>query len=1049
MIKHKWHSRLVNLAVAFALVFSLVGIAVMPVTAQADPELTVTVTTPEDTYCCCDTFNVTATIENTGAVNATNVVGSIAIVGHAEVTGGPSPAFGFNITPGNTKEVVWEVHCDGIDVVKPTKITVKVEADNADQVSDYTEVTQESGALQAFVVEPLGTDRIPACRCFNLTFYVRNNGCNPVSSVFALVWTVGEAEIGCPPGPTYDRLTTDFLEPEVLEPGAVSENYTLTLHCTDAGRAGVHVKPYGNDSCYYVNGQPYELEGTSAIVEWDQVFGLTCDAEPNPTKFCHDVTFTTTIGTGAQYPASWVWNFDDGKSASGTIGDTENPFSVEHHYNVTGNHTACVNVTDDSGTTVQCCTEVTVYPKLEVSCNATPNPTKEDHDVEFSATRVGGIPPGPDCSYSWFWDFGDGTNSTAQNPIHAYGTAGTYQAEVTLTDDCGIDPANVATCNRTIIVKPALNVTCEADPLETKVGHNITFTGNITGGVGPYDWTWTYGDLGSDSGILLDPGPVVKEHNYLVEGDYVACFYVIDSLGNEEECCVPVKVHPPLKVSCNATPEVSPVCHNVTFSARRKGGVPGDEYSWLWDFGDGTFSTAQNVTRAYMCVGNYSATVTLTDLDLGNTANCTANVTVTIFPPELYEPGNGVTLPSGEEVCFEWEDIGCCNYTLQVWQKEADGQKVWLVETGKDNTWCGPIMDGNYRWWVTATDMCGKNATSEVRYFGVQESNIAVHVTHPDGGEEFVGGGTETITWDAAYVDRYMAGFGGSQLDLSIAISYSSDSGATWTEAASGEENDGVYAWSVPPVNSDQCLVKVVATDDFTNLGVDTSDSVFTITTGVLVSIPDAAVSAGGSVIVPININGVTDLAAVEIWLTYDKTVVEVDAVTAGDLGALTSFSIDNVNGVTKMNRLSGTGQTGDFVFANVELEAVGSAGDTSDLDLDVKTLVDSDGVDITHGVEDGVFAIVDLMEGDANLDGCVSIVDALFIAQKSLGMRILNADQLICGDTFDDGAVDMLDALHIAQWRVDPDGSLGVLLMGPLWDAGHDAGITVEPIAC
>jgi len=36
---------------------------------------------------------------------------------------------------------------------------------------------------------------------------------------------------------------------------------------------------------------------------------------------------------------------------------------------------------------------------------------------------------------SWLWDFGDGTNSTEQNPVHTYTVPGTYTVTLTVTDD--------------------------------------------------------------------------------------------------------------------------------------------------------------------------------------------------------------------------------------------------------------------------------------------------------------------------------------------------------------------------------------------------------------------------------------------------------------------------------------------------------------------------------------------------------------------------------------------------------------------------------------
>lgn len=40
---------------------------------------------------------------------------------------------------------------------------------------------------------------------------------------------------------------------------------------------------------------------------------------------------------------------------------------------------------------------------------------------------------------SYFWNFGDGSTSTAQNPEHQYSTGGTYTVALTVTSDCGTD----------------------------------------------------------------------------------------------------------------------------------------------------------------------------------------------------------------------------------------------------------------------------------------------------------------------------------------------------------------------------------------------------------------------------------------------------------------------------------------------------------------------------------------------------------------------------------------------------------------------------------
>ncbi len=63
-----------------------------------------------------------------------------------------------------------------------------------------------------------------------------------------------------------------------------------------------------------------------------------------------------------------------------------------------------------------------------------------DEMISFIGTAHGGIPP-----YNYHWDFGDGTTSDEQNPVHAYNAAGFYRAELTVTDINDIGSNSYAT----------------------------------------------------------------------------------------------------------------------------------------------------------------------------------------------------------------------------------------------------------------------------------------------------------------------------------------------------------------------------------------------------------------------------------------------------------------------------------------------------------------------------------------------------------------------------------------------------------------------------
>jgi len=57
--------------------------------------------------------------------------------------------------------------------------------------------------------------------------------------------------------------------------------------------------------------------------------------------------------------------------------------------------------------------------------------------------------------------------------------------------------------------------------------------------------------------------------------------------------------------------------------------------------------------------------------------------------------------------------------------------------------------------------------------------------------------------------------------------------------------------------------------------------------------------------------------------------------------------------------------------------------------------------------------------KGDVNGDGQVTVVDALFVAQYTVGLRTLNSQQLAAADVNGGGQVTVVDALFIAQYTV------------------------------
>lgn len=94
-----------------------------------------------------------------------------------------------------------------------------------------------------------------------------------------------------------------------------------------------------------------------------------------------------------------------------------------------------------------------------------------------------------------------------------------------------------------------------------------------------------------------------------------------------------------------------------------------------------------------------------------------------------------------------------------------------------------------------------------------------VTVTSPNGGENWVPGTVQAITWTAS--DNVAV----TRIDIDL----SRDNGGTWESLSSGEANDGTFSWTVTSPLSTLARVRVTASDDGGNSANDASDVSFAI----------------------------------------------------------------------------------------------------------------------------------------------------------------------------------------------------------------------------
>jgi len=172
---------------------------------------------------------------------------------------------------------------------------------------------------------------------------------------------------------------------------------------------------YANDAC----GSPSDTAQTTVFVR-PAPYLITdlqgySGCEPLSVSYSPEVD---SVGGNVSY----LWNFGD----IGSSNNTSNLDSVSHEYLTSGNYSVMLTLTSDYQ-----CSKNYVYNNL---VRVYPNPNGEffvtpevvglfDPEVNFYDLTT-------DPIASWYWNFGDNSTATIQNPTHKYDAAGEYEIEL-------------------------------------------------------------------------------------------------------------------------------------------------------------------------------------------------------------------------------------------------------------------------------------------------------------------------------------------------------------------------------------------------------------------------------------------------------------------------------------------------------------------------------------------------------------------------------------------------------------------------------------------
>ena len=309
---------------------------------------------------------------------------------------------------------------------------------------------------------------------------------------------------------------------------------------------------------------------------------------PN-TIICKKLPAVFTADADASLVSTYSWNFGDGGVGTGK--------TVTHSYQNAGSYTVTLIVKNLNGCydTLKKVNYVLVngptakfQPSVPGSCNMT--------TIGFTDQST---TDGTNALNSWMFDYGDGIRDTYNSgPFqHLYSTPGNYNVTLLVRDALGCTDSITKT-NAVKISNPRADFT-SPDSL-TCPGRTITFT-NRSSGPG-LTYLWNFGD--DSTSTIKNP-----THEYAADGNYTITLTVVDTYGCSSTIVksnyIKIVTPEPAFTVSDTLGTCPPLIVNFTNAAS-------NYTSYIWDFGDGSTSTALNPSHFYANPGVYNAVLSAT-----------------------------------------------------------------------------------------------------------------------------------------------------------------------------------------------------------------------------------------------------------------------------------------------------------------------------------------------------------------------------------------------------------------------------------------------------
>jgi PKD repeat protein len=290
--------------------------------------------------------------------------------------------------------------------------------------------------------------------------------------------------------------------------------------------------------------------------------------------------------------ARWYWNFGDDMTS--TQKDPVHTFSEAGFYLISLTVSNATNKCADN-----------YFEMIEVG--QAPCHADFDYVVSAGSLKTSFTNNSTGLSPSYYWDFNDGSSTTAVSPVHTFGKAGNYQVSLTVAT------SNFGCVDNTIQSVEVGSVTCNAgftyyvDSLNTAYFiENMLIEQNSV--------LWNFGD----GGVSTVHNP---SYHYQKPGYYTVSLSNYNKTGpcmdyNESDIMVG---NPGTGIKSGFTYVADTVKKQVTFTDQSKGAI---QY-YIWNFGDGQpISKLENPVHPYNKSGYYNVCLLVIDENGNSDISC-------------------------------------------------------------------------------------------------------------------------------------------------------------------------------------------------------------------------------------------------------------------------------------------------------------------------------------------------------------------------------------------------------------------------------------------